>query len=226
MITTKPKYQDQKVEAIVWDWNGTLLNDVHVCVDSINIMLDARNLPTLDYTSYRNVFGFPVREYYEKAGFNFFNEPFDVVAIQFIDIYREHLRRCNLFPEVFDVLGKIAMLPMPQFILSAMEQQLLEISLTEKGIPHFFSFIAGTNDHYADGKLGSAKRLQEIIVAEPNAILLVGDTIHDYEVAEEMEWQCVLIANGHQSEHRLLATGKPVLKSLAMLPAFLNGHSI
>lgn len=222
----KEKISDQKVKAIVWDWNGTLLNDVHICVDSINIMLDARNLPTLDYTSYRNVFGFPVREYYEKAGFNFFNEPFDVAAIQFIDIYRERLRRSHLFPEVFEVLAKITMLQLPQYILSAMEQQLLEISLTEKGIPHFFKFIAGNSDHYADGKLGSAKRLQQIIVAEPNDILLVGDTIHDYEVAEEMGWQCVLISNGHQSEQRLHATGKPVLKSLSILPEFLNGHSI
>ena len=222
----KEKKSDQKVKAIVWDWNGTLLNDVHICVDSINIMLDARNLPTLDYSSYRNVFGFPVREYYEKAGFNFFNEPFDVVAIQFIDIYREHLRNCNIFPEVMDVLNQIAALKLPQYILSAMEQQLLETSLSEKGIPQFFNYIAGTSDHYADGKLGSAKRLQQMIVAEPQNILLVGDTIHDYEVAEEMGWQCVLISNGHQSEQRLHSTGKPVLKSLSILPELLNGHSI
>ncbi|MBE0662787.1 MAG: HAD family hydrolase [Bacteroidales bacterium] len=226
MITKKEKNTDQKVKAIVWDWNGTLLDDVHICVDSINIMLGARNLHQLDYESYRDVFGFPVRAYYEKAGFNFLQEPFDVVAIQFIDIYREHLLNCNLFPEVMEVLNQILALQLPQYILSAMEQQLLETSLTEKGIPQFFNFIAGTSDHYADGKLGSAKRLQQMIEAKPKEILLVGDTIHDFEVAEEMGWQCMLIANGHQSELRLEATGKPVLKSLAALPALLNGHSI
>jgi phosphoglycolate phosphatase len=226
MRTTKEINTDQKVKAIVWDWNGTLLDDVHVCVDSINTMLGARNLAQLDYVSYRDVFGFPVRAYYEKAGFNFLQEPFDIVAIQFIDIYRERLLNCNLFPEVLDVLNQLAALQLPQYILSAMEQELLKTSLTEKGIPQFFNFIAGTSDHYADGKLGPAKRLQQMIDSEPQEILLVGDTIHDFEVAEEMGWQCVLIANGHQSELRLKATGKAVLKNLAALPALLNGHSI
>jgi phosphoglycolate phosphatase len=215
----------KEIQAIVWDWNGTLLDDVHVCVDSINQMLRPRNIPLLNYETYRRVFGFPVRDYYEKAGFNFTAEAFDVVAVEFIDIYRERITQCGLFRDVLPVLGQVTALKLPQYVLSAMEQELLEESLNNKGIAHFFQFIAGTGDHYADGKLGSAKRLQQIIGIEPEKILMIGDTIHDHEVASEMGWESVIIANGHQSEERLKKTGRLVLDSLSGVTHLLNGHS-
>jgi phosphoglycolate phosphatase len=215
----------KQIQAIVWDWNGTLLNDVHVCVDSINQMLKPRNIPLLGVGSYREVFGFPVKDYYEKAGFNFVKEPYDVVAIEFIEIYRQRIAQCSLFTEAEAVLRQIAKLNLPQFILSAMQQDLLETSLKEKGIFAYFSFIAGTGDHFAGGKLGSAKNLQQIIGIEPENILLVGDTTHDHEVAEKMGWQSVLISNGHQSANRLKATGSPVLENLTSVSWYLNGHA-
>jgi phosphoglycolate phosphatase len=214
-----------QVKAIVWDWNGTLLNDINICVDSINRMLQSRNIPLLSYDSYRDVFGFPVRDYYAKAGFDFFKEPFDVVAVEFIDIYRTHLPECSLFPEVIQVLEQISKSKLPQYVLSAMEQEMLESSLHEKGITQYFKIIAGTGDHFADGKLGSAKRLQKLIGLKPAHVLMIGDTIHDYEVAMEMGWQSILISNGHQSEIRLLETGRPVLQSLTMIGKYLNGYS-
>lgn len=213
------------VKAVVWDWNGTMLNDVHICVDSINTLLKQRKVPALNYHTYRGVFGFPVRDYYEKAGFDFNCEPFDVVAVEFIDIYRTHLEKCSLFPEVSGVLQQISESDVPQFVLSAMEQDLLESSLASKGIAGYFRFIAGTGDHYADGKEASARRLQELIDAKPHEILLVGDTIHDHEVADAMGWQCVLVSNGHQSEERLRETGRPVVGCISLIPAYLNGQS-
>ena len=216
--------ENLRIKAVVWDWNGTMLNDVHICVDSINVMLKKRNIPLLNYHTYRQVFGFPVREYYEKAGFNFHFEPFDIVAVEFIDIYRTHLEKCTLFPETNAVLAQVSEQGLPQYVLSAMEQGLLDSSLIAKGIAHHFRFIAGTGDHYADGKSGSAKRLQKIMDCEPQEVMLIGDTIHDFEVAEEMGWKSILIANGHQSEERLMKTGRPVLSSIALVHKYLNGN--
>lgn len=225
MNNIKREFDSKQLEAIVWDWNGTLLNDIHICLDSINRMLQPRNIPELSYDSYRDVFGFPVRDYYEKAGFDFLKEPFDIVAVEFIDIYRTLLPGCELFPDVMLILRKISESKLPQYVLSAMEQELLESSLIEKGIAHLFDSFYGTGDHYADGKLGSAKKLQQATGIPPSGILMVGDTIHDHEVAMAMGWNCVLISNGHQSESRLLETGRPVLQKLKMLGVYLNGHS-
>jgi len=65
------------VETIIWDWNGTLLNDVDICVESINILLSERGHKPLSKSLYREIFTFPVKAYYELAGFDFTNESFD-----------------------------------------------------------------------------------------------------------------------------------------------------
>ncbi|MDP2423469.1 MAG: HAD family hydrolase [Bacteroidales bacterium] len=213
------------IKAVVWDWNGTLLDDVHTCVESINMMLRQRQLHELDYDSYRSVFGFPVKDYYERAGFDFSIEPFDGMAIEFIDLYRERLPFSLLFDEVEPTLKILKKQGYRQFILSAMEQQMLETSLTDKGIFSYFDLVAGTTDHYANGKDLVAKRLSGKIGLPAHHILLIGDTVHDHEVAAELGWQCVLIPNGHQDEGRLRSTGRIVYGSLSQIAAMLDGYS-
>jgi len=225
MKSSLEKHSVKTIKALIWDWNGTLLNDVKICVDSINHLLKARNIPLMSYDSYRQLFGFPVRNYYEKAGFDFSTEPFDIVAIEFINAYRDHLSACSLFGDVVNTLEFFHTRCIPQFVLSAMQQEMLEKSLQEKGILHFFSFVAGTGDHYANGKLESAISLQRHIIGNPSDVLLIGDTIHDSEVAAGMGWECVLISSGHQTAERLQQTGRIVLENLTVLKHYLNGHS-
>jgi len=59
-----------RIGGIIWDWNGTLLNDIQLCVQTINEMLDKRNLPLLSVNDYKDVFSFPVKNYYQKIGFD------------------------------------------------------------------------------------------------------------------------------------------------------------
>lgn len=219
------KFDPSQIKSLVWDWNGTLLDDVHTCIDAINQMLRQRQLQELNYASYRSVFGFPVKDYYEKAGFDFSKEPFDVMAIEFIDLYRERLPMSPLFDEVVPTLQAIRQRTYRQYILSAMEQEMLETSLQAKGIFEFFDLIAGTSDHFANGKDMVAKNLSSKIGLSANQILLIGDTVHDHEVAEMLGWQCVLISNGHQNEERLKMTGRLVLNTLSRIPEILNGYS-
>jgi len=92
------------VDTIIWDWNGTLLNDVDICIDTMNQLLGKRKYKPLNKYRYLEIFTFPVRNYYSKAGFNFSSEPFDKIAIEFIDIYQEKLKSASVFPEVRYVL--------------------------------------------------------------------------------------------------------------------------
>ena len=61
----------KKYNHIIWDWNGTLLNDRWLCVEAINQALNKRNLPMLTEGKYKDVFSFPVEDYYKKVGFDF-----------------------------------------------------------------------------------------------------------------------------------------------------------
>ena len=76
-----------KYENVVWDWNGTLLDDVRVSVGAINRMLERRGIPGLTVERYRDIFGFPVRDYYESIGFDFARDDWDGVSREFVQDY-------------------------------------------------------------------------------------------------------------------------------------------
>ncbi len=73
------------IDHVIWDWNGTLLNDVPHAVETINFMLEPRGLPLMNIERYREVFSFPVRRYYETLGFDLQAESFAHLCDQFVD---------------------------------------------------------------------------------------------------------------------------------------------
>jgi len=195
--------QKTKKKAIIWDWNGTLLNDVDICITAMNIVLSRRNLKAIDRNIYADIFTFPVRNYYENCGFDFSREDFEVPAMEFIKLYHEYLPQAKLHSCANDVLENFKSLGLKQFVLSAMEHQSLLKSLEDNGIYNFFEHINGIDNHYAHSKLEMGKELLEKIPFEKNEILMIGDTLHDKDVSQGLGIDFVLVANGHQSEVRL-----------------------
>jgi phosphoglycolate phosphatase len=94
-----------KFETIIWDWNGTLLDDTDLCIRSMNKLLADRSLPELSKERYLEVFDFPVEKYYRSIGFDFSVEPFEVPALQFIDLYAEGISNCQLHQGVAEALS-------------------------------------------------------------------------------------------------------------------------
>lgn len=203
-----------KFDSIIWDWNGTLLNDVGIAVDSINQLLHDRNLELLTIERYLDVFTFPVQDYYELIGFDLKSEPFEIPAFQFISIYNKAVEDCGLHDQVVPLLNRLHGQGYRQFILSAMEQQVLEKTVADNDIHHFFEDLCGLSDNFAVSKVANGKSLINRRGLDPERTLMVGDTIHDYEVAQAIGCKCVLIAKGHQSKERLLTTGAHVLDGL------------
>jgi phosphoglycolate phosphatase len=207
---------------IIWDFNGTLLNDMQICIDCMNIMLKERKLPPVDLKRYREVFTFPVKEYYLALGFDFEKEPFDIPAHQFIDLYRENLHRSPLHEGTENMLGYFKDRNYKQVILSAMEQDFLEETLASKGILGYFDRICGITNHLGEGKLEMARELLATIHGNGEEIWIIGDTVHDYEVAVGSGIPCILIANGHQSYERLETLNCLVIKNINELKSIFN----
>ena len=203
-----------RFEAIIWDWNGTLLNDVHIAIESINQLLRDRKLIPLNLERYLDVFMFPVQDYYEQIGFDLKNEPFEISASQFIAIYNKAVDDCGLHEDVIPLLSQLQQRGYRQFILSAMEQQTLEKTVNDNGISSFFEDLCGLSDHYAKSKVENGKSLILERGLDPERTLLIGDTTHDYDVALAIGCSCVLIAQGHQSKKRLLSSGAVVFDRL------------
>jgi len=202
-------------KAILWDWNGTLLDDTEICVSCMNRLLEKRQLSLLDKDRYREIFTFPVKDYYEKAGFDFKKEDFEIPAMEFIRLYHEDLKEADLFPCVVEVLQTFKDQGVYQAILSAMEHDSLVVSLKDKGVYDFFDRVTGIDDHYAHSKLEMGKKLINTLNFNPEEILFIGDSLHDLEVAGALDVDCILVANGHQAKERLLAKTPDVVDKLS-----------
>lgn len=206
-----------RIGGIIWDWNGTLLNDTQLCVQTMNELLGKRSLPLLSIDVYKNVFSFPVRDYYQKIGFDFRLEPFEIPALEFIDRYNEQMNGCSLHQNSIKVLNYFQSIGIRQFVLSAMKQDALDECLTHHHINYFFEHVLGLDNHYAVSKTENGHRLISKLNLNPDELVLIGDTVHDFEVADELGCRCVLIANGHQSKEVLQATGVLVIDQIELL---------
>jgi phosphoglycolate phosphatase len=209
------------IKHIFWDWNGTLLDDAGICISSMNQMLDKRGMPLLSRERYQEVFTFPVIDYYRRIGWDFEQISWDEVAFEFIDLYLGKLDTAPLHGPALATLDYMKGKGYRQSILSAMEEQALLDSVRKKNIHRYFERIAGIGDHYAFSKIDIAVSLMNELNLDAKQVCLIGDTIHDLEVAQHLQCRCILVSGGHQSYERLLKQHKHVVKDLKLLQDIL-----
>lgn len=207
----------KKYTHIIWDWNGTLLNDAWLCVEVMNGMLTERGLPLKTIDAYKELFDFPVRDYYEKLGWDFSIDPFDIVGMEFIVRYNRRQHETRLHAEAASTLARFREMGYRQLILSAREQNELLSEANALGVSEYFDRICGLDDHYAHGKTDVGRRLVDELDVPKDKLLFIGDTRHDAEVAGEIGIDCILIPNGHHSLSRLMKLGVPIISSLEEL---------
>ena len=211
-----------KYKHVIWDWNGTILDDAELCVEIVNQLKKERGLPGLSLEEYRAVFGFPVRDYYTAAGFDFSAESFETVGKAWVEEYERRKYNCPLQKGVIEALENISSLKIGQSVLSAYSRTYLEETVAHYGLAKYFTHLYGLDTIYATSKVALGKKLMEELGHKKGETLLVGDTEHDFETAAAIGADCVLIANGHQNRAKLERTGARVLAGLEELPAVLS----
>jgi len=207
----------------IWDWNGTLFDDARLCVDIMSGLLQRRGLPGLTLSRYQEVFGFPVRDYYERLGFDFNAEAFEVLGTEFIEEYDRRRFECRLQPGAREALEAVAHAGITQSILSAYHRESLEEMAEHFEVRHYFLKLIGLTDHYAHGKIRLGREWIDKLHYAADEVLLVGDTVHDHEVATEMNTDCVLIPSGHHTGEKLARCSVPVIESLSSFGNLLAG---
>ena len=212
----------KNIQNIIWDFNGTLLDDVELCVTTMNGLLTTYKLPTLDVDRYKEIFQFPVKEYYRALGFNFKKDPFEKLAVEYLSIYNQEVSNCQLYQGVLETLTLTRSLGIKQFILSAFEHNELINVLQKLGILEFFDDIAGIDNQHAASKTTQGHQLLKQHQLSANETIMIGDTHHDLEVANELGIDCLLIDHGHQSRRRLEALHPWVTTHFDYIPEQLS----
>ena len=201
---------------IIWDWNGTLLDDVDAAVNALNRMLGIRGIAPTTRDYYRSHFGFPVRPFYAELGVDLEHEDWDRICVDFHRFVEKEPKL--LRPDAHEALRFAAQAGMRQFVLSALREDLLKRDIAAAGIDSFFEAVFGVDNLDGATKLDRGQDLVQHLSAAketvPPRIICVGDTLHDAEVAQALGAQCILVDGGHQTAERLSSAGVPVVPSL------------
>jgi phosphoglycolate phosphatase len=199
-----------KYQNIFFDWNGTLINDIDLCVELLNSALAANHHPGISKEKYREIFTFPIRSYYVKAGFRFppqGTDSFDKLAKDFSAIYGRRYKECPLFPDVISTLNALKS-QANLYILSATKEEELIKEVTNYHLLSFFKDLIGIKDIYGASKLDVAKAYFVQNKIAPSSCLFIGDSTHDEEVGHGLGGEVALIYRGHQTKE-VLKTCKP-----------------
>ena len=207
-------YEVPMIDHIIWDWNGTLLDDVRFGFRLANWLLEQYHLPLIqDLYTYRRIFTFPIREYYRTIGFG--DDIFPEVAVKWMNKYMAEEHECPLQPGALEATRLFREKGFRQVIISASKLENLKFQLAERPHFDFFDSPRGLGDIYAGSKIDIAIDWMKTSGANGESTVFIGDTLHDYDVAQAIGCRCILVEGGHQLPETLKNSGAMVAKSLS-----------
>lgn len=198
---------------LVWDWNGTLLNDLHLVVESTNVAFAAVAGPAVTADEHRTQFRRPISDYYaEVLGRAVDDDEFGRLDRIFHDAYRTGLTTCQLAADATSAMRTWAG---SQSLLSMWFHDELVPALETYGLGGHFARVDGLRTTVGgDRKAGHLQRHLAELGVDPRTVVLIGDSIDDGDAAEAVGARCVLYTGGFTDPDRLRAAGHPVADTL------------
>ena len=198
---------------LVWDWNGTLLDDLTLVVSSTNHAFKAIGGPSVQADEHRRQFRRPISDYYAEVLERAVDaEEFERLDGIFHDAYRVGLTTVSL---AADATAAIKAWPGTQSLLSMWFHDELIPAVETYGLTGVFTRVDGLRTTVGgDLKAGHlATHLAELGVPG-DQVVMIGDSLDDAAAAESVGGVCVLYTGGFTDPDRLRASGLPVADTL------------
>lgn len=199
---------------VIWDWNGTLLDDVALCVEIIRDIAIEHGVDPLDHEAYLRIFRFPVIDYYRDAGFDLERFPFADLSRKFMGAYIPRARHSALFNGARALLADLKAQGVRSSVLSATREPDLHEMLDHHRLSHAFAHICGIADEFAVSKVARGLQLMQLLDVDCSQVVMIGDTDHDLEVGQAMGIDVILVDGGHQHFDKLSARHSRVVTRL------------
>lgn len=200
---------------IVWDWNGTLLDDLHVVIEAVNLSMGALGFDPIDERGYRDHFTRPVRAFYESLlGRPIAEDEWELLNQGFHDHYFTSVATARLAPDAEQALALAEQKGWSQSLLSMSPQRSLESVVDSAGISHHFKAIDGLS-----GPTGGIKaaHLEEHLAGmglDPDMVVVIGDTPDDAAAAGHVGASVILYDGGSHHLPALEEVGVPIAHTL------------
>jgi phosphoglycolate phosphatase-like HAD superfamily hydrolase len=214
-----------EVKHIVWDWNGTILDDNDAVVLAVNRVCAQYDLAPIDLDRWRAIYRRPLRDCYaELLGREVTGADWALIDKIYHDAYHDLLDICRLASGVPDELHRLRDTGRAQSLLSMWFHHKLVPLVADYGLTDLFARIDGLRLDLGGGS--KAEHLAEHLAVQGLAgadVLVIGDVTDDADAAAHVGARCVLVTTGMMARQRLATRGVPVVDSiaeaLALLPA-------
>lgn len=187
-----------KYTHVFWDWNGTIIDDLEINFSVINTLLSNRKKDIISLFQYRQAFTFPIKEFYGRVGLPINDEQYEKLVSDYWALYKSKAKDIPLMIGVLEVLNMLEKNQIKQYVLSASDKKMVFDQMSVYGIRELFEDVIAPQDGYALGKIELAKQWMSEQNISASNIVMIGDTLHDFETAEAIGIDCALIDMGHQ----------------------------
>jgi phosphoglycolate phosphatase-like HAD superfamily hydrolase len=201
------------VAHLVWDWNGTLLDDITQVVAATNVSLATVGGPAVTVDEHRREFRRPISSYYEFVlGRTLRHGEFEALDRAFHEEYRARQADFRLAVDAWDA---IAAWPETQSLLSMFFHHELVPVVSGLGLEPHLSRVDGLRDTLGGGPKAPHLRAHlDALGVSSATCVLIGDSVDDAHAATDVGAAVVLYAGGFTDEARLRGTGHPVATTL------------
>ncbi|MGH8913908.1 MAG: HAD family hydrolase [Acidimicrobiia bacterium] len=200
---------------IVWDWNGTLLDDLEIVVESLNVGTASFGVAPIDESGYRDHFTRPVRAFYDSLfGRTVSDMEWGYLNKTFHDEYHNRVSRASLTEGATTVLDRVRSLGWSQSLLSMSAQEQLLEAVSSRGIGDYFTLIGGLIIPTGGLKSEHLETHLSSLALDAADVLLIGDTPDDAVAARQAGAGIILYDGGSHHLPALMAMGAPVAHSL------------
>ncbi|MFE0176407.1 HAD family hydrolase [Streptomyces sp. NPDC059002] len=203
---------------IVWDWNGTLLHDIHTVIEATNASFAEIGLEAITLERYRDLYCVPIPRFYERLIGRLPSEAeWRVMDAVFHKHYWARVENCGLTEGAAQLLAERRADGRTQSLLSLAPHEHLVPIVRRHGIEEHFVRIDGRMDDSHAGKAERMVRHLEALggVAAVERVVVVGDAVDDAVAAAHVGARAVLYTGGSHSRRSLEEAGVPVVDSLA-----------
>ncbi|KOX23880.1 HAD family hydrolase [Nocardiopsis sp. NRRL B-16309] len=210
---TEMTFDRNDITHIVWDWNGTLLDDNHANLAAVNAVCAAFGRPPVELEYWRSVFRRPLVPCYEELlGRAFADGEWERAEELYDSHYLEHLPSCSLSEGVPDVLHTWRDGGGSQSLLSMASHDHLVPLVAERGLTGHFERVDGRRfETEQDSKAEHLVRHLDQQGVDPAKVVLIGDIDDDARAAREAGANAILVTSGLMAPERLAATGALVV---------------
>ena len=206
---------------LIWDWNGTLFDDLEIVVASVNVSLRAVGAPPIDVETYQAVYQRPLHRFYEALlGRPVPPDEFRSIDDDFHAAYHALLDQGRLTVDARRAVELAAERGQTQSVLSMWWHDRLVPAVRFFGLEDHMLAVDGHRGPPGDSK---AKHLGEHVeqlvrlfpgLVRRETMTVIGDVTDDADAARTVEVGCVLYDGGSQPRPVLEAAGVPVAATL------------